>query len=85
MQGSAVDLVLSKGPTPITLPDVAGKTIDEATSTLENLGLDVKVPDCTNVLCRFYDWKSALPVTATDPVQGSTVYRGDTITLSYEQ
>ncbi|MBP1300692.1 MULTISPECIES: Stk1 family PASTA domain-containing Ser/Thr kinase [unclassified Curtobacterium] len=85
VQGSAVDLVLSKGPTPITLPDVAGKTIDEATSTLENLGLDVKVPDCTNVLCRFYDWKSALPVTATDPVQGSTVYRGDTITLSYEQ
>ena len=85
VQGSAVDLVLSKGPTPITLPDVAGKTIDEATSTLENLGLDVQVPDCTNVLCRFYDWKSALPVTATDPVQGSTVYRGDTITLSYEQ
>ncbi|RUQ08798.1 Stk1 family PASTA domain-containing Ser/Thr kinase [Curtobacterium sp. HSID17257] len=85
VRGSAVDLVLSKGPTPITLPDVAGKTIDEATSTLENLGLDVKVPDCTNVLCRFYDWKSALPVTATDPVQGSTVYRGDTITLSYEQ
>ncbi|UBQ03766.1 Stk1 family PASTA domain-containing Ser/Thr kinase [Curtobacterium sp. TXMA1] len=85
VRGSAVDLVLSKGPTPITLPDVAGKTIDEATSTLENLGLDVEVPDCTNVLCRFYDWKSALPVTATDPVKGSTVYRGDTITLSYEQ
>ncbi|WIE76827.1 Stk1 family PASTA domain-containing Ser/Thr kinase [Curtobacterium sp. MCSS17_007] len=85
VRGSAVDLVVSRGPTPITLPDVAGKTIDEATSTLENLGLDVSVPECKNVLCRFYDWKSALPVTATDPVQGSTVYRGDTITLSYEQ
>ncbi|WP_181429207.1 Stk1 family PASTA domain-containing Ser/Thr kinase [Curtobacterium sp. MCSS17_008] len=85
VKGSAVDLVVSRGPTPIALPDVAGKTINEATSTLENLGLEVSVPDCKNVLCRFYDWKASLPVTATDPVQGSTVYRGDTITLSYEQ
>jgi len=85
VQGSAVDLVVSRGPTPITLPDVAGKTIDDATSTLENLGLHVSVPDCTNVLCRFYDWKASTPVDATDPVQGSTVHRGDTIALSYEQ
>ncbi len=85
VQGTAVDLVVSRGPTPITLPDVSGKTINEATSTLENLGLKVSVPDCTNVLCRFYDWKSSLPVSATDPVQGTTVYRGDTVTLSYEQ
>ncbi|WP_259346257.1 Stk1 family PASTA domain-containing Ser/Thr kinase [Curtobacterium sp. ME26] len=85
VRGSTVDLVVSRGPTPITLPDVAGKTIADATSTLENLGLQVTVPDCTNVLCRLTDWKALLRVDATDPVQGSTVYRGDEITLSYRQ
>jgi len=85
VQGSAVDVVVSKGPAPITLPDVHGKTINDATSTLEALGLQVSVPDCTNILCTFYDWKSTLPVTSTDPAAGATVYRGDTVTLSYDQ
>ncbi|WP_288467120.1 Stk1 family PASTA domain-containing Ser/Thr kinase [uncultured Curtobacterium sp.] len=83
-QGSAVDLVVSKGPAPIALPDVAGKTVRDATSTLEALGLEVKVPDCTNILCRISDWKSVLPVTSTDPPAKSTVHRGDTITLAYD-
>ncbi|SDR06398.1 serine/threonine protein kinase [Curtobacterium sp. UNCCL20] len=85
VKGTAIDVVVSKGPTPITLPDVHGKTINEATSTLDNLGLKVVVPDCTNILCGFYDWKSSLPVSSTDPVAGTTVHRGDTITLAYEQ
>ncbi|WIB01352.1 Stk1 family PASTA domain-containing Ser/Thr kinase [Curtobacterium sp. MCBA15_012] len=84
VQGSAVNVVVSRGPTPITLPNVAGKTIDEATATLENLGLEVSVPECTNLLCRIGDWKSVLPVSSTDPVQGTTVHRGDTITLRYD-
>jgi serine/threonine-protein kinase len=85
VKGTAIDLVVSKGPAPISLPDVHGKTINEATSTLETLGLKVKVPDCTNILCGFYDWKSSLPVSSTDPVAGTTVHRGDAITLEYEQ
>ncbi|WP_439691211.1 Stk1 family PASTA domain-containing Ser/Thr kinase [Curtobacterium sp. SP.BCo] len=85
VKGSAVDLVVSKGPAPISLPDVQGKTINDATSTLENLGLKVSVPDCTNILCGFYDWKASLPVDATDPAAGTTVHRGDTVTLSYKQ
>jgi len=85
VKGTAVDLVVSKGPAPITLPDVHGKTINDATSTLENLGLKVSVPDCTNILCGFYDWKASLPVDSTDPAAGSTVHRGDTITLAYKQ
>lgn len=85
VKGTAIDLVVSKGPAPITLPDVHGKTINEATSTLETLGLHVKVPDCTNVLCGFYDWKSSLPVDSTDPAAGTTVHRGDTVTLAYKQ
>ncbi|WP_420367348.1 Stk1 family PASTA domain-containing Ser/Thr kinase [Curtobacterium sp. L1-20] len=85
VKGTAIDVVVSKGPTPITLPDVHGKTIDDATATLQQLGLEVSVPDCTNILCGFYDWKSSLPVEATDPAPGATVYRGDTVTLSYKQ
>jgi len=85
VRGTAVDLVVSKGPAPIALPDVHGKTINQATSTLENLGLKVSVPDCTNILCGFYDWKASLPVTSTDPAAGTTVHKGDTITLAYDQ
>ncbi|TDN43455.1 serine/threonine-protein kinase [Curtobacterium flaccumfaciens] len=85
VKGTAVDLVVSKGPAPISLPDVHGKTINEATSTLETLGLKVVVPDCTNILCGFYDWKSSLPVSSTDPAAGTTVHRGDTVTLAYKQ
>ncbi|OII35128.1 hypothetical protein BIU98_04160 [Curtobacterium sp. MMLR14_010] len=85
VKGTAVDLVVSKGPTPITLPDVHGATINQATSTLEALGLKVSYPDCTNVLCGFYDWKSLLPVRSTDPGGGATVHKGDTIALAYDQ
>jgi serine/threonine protein kinase/beta-lactam-binding protein with PASTA domain len=85
VKGTAVDVVVSKGPVPITLPGVEGKTIDQAASTLQALGLKVTYPDCTNILCQFYDWKSKLPVTSTDPAEGTTVHKGDTITLAYEQ
>jgi beta-lactam-binding protein with PASTA domain/tRNA A-37 threonylcarbamoyl transferase component Bud32 len=85
VKGTAVDVVVSKGPTPITLPKVEGASINQATSTLEALGLKVSYPDCTNVLCSFYDWKANLPVKATDPAPGTTVYKGDTVTLSYPQ
>jgi eukaryotic-like serine/threonine-protein kinase len=85
VRGSAIDLVVSKGPAPITMPDVTNKTIDQAQSTLEGLGLKVTYPDCTNVLCSFYNWKATLPVSATDPAAGTTVHKGDTIKLEYKQ
>jgi len=83
--GSSVQLVVSKGPAPIVLPDVTDKPIARAASTLEALGLKVSYPDCTNVLCTFYDWESSLPVSSTDPAPGTTVHRGDTITFDYKQ
>jgi serine/threonine-protein kinase len=85
VKGSQVQLVVSRGPAPITLPDVTGKTIDQAQSTLEGLGLKVAYPDCTNILCTFYDWKASLPVSGTDPGPKATVHKGDTVTLSYKQ
>jgi len=85
VRGTAIDVVVSKGPTPITLPDVQGKTIADAVASLEALGLQVAVPDCTNILCSIGDWKAVVPVRATDPPAGVTVHRGDTITLDYRQ
>lgn len=41
--GDDVDVVVSKGPQMVTLPDVVGMSTSEATSTLEALGLKVKV------------------------------------------
>ncbi|WP_235510769.1 protein kinase domain-containing protein [Curtobacterium sp. Leaf261] len=85
VEGSQVVLTVSKGPAPISLPDVTGKTISQAASTLEALGLKVSYPDCTNILCSFYDWKSSLPVSGMDPGANATVHKGDTVTLSYKQ
>ncbi|WP_066521195.1 Stk1 family PASTA domain-containing Ser/Thr kinase [Curtobacterium ammoniigenes] len=85
VQGSTVTLTVSRGPAPITLPDVTHETINRASSTLQSLGLKVTYPDCTNVLCAFYDWKATLPVSGTNPAPGTVVRRGDTITLDYKQ
>jgi serine/threonine-protein kinase len=85
VKGSAVDVVVSQGPAPIALPDVSGATIDQARATLGSLGLEVTYPDCTNILCGFYDWESKLPVRSTDPAPGTTVHKGDTVTLAYDQ
>ena len=40
--GDAVEVTVSKGPETVTLPNVVGKTYDEASAMLKALGLDVK-------------------------------------------
>ncbi|TWX40867.1 Stk1 family PASTA domain-containing Ser/Thr kinase [Frigoribacterium sp. ACAM 257] len=81
--GASLDLVVSKGPPPVTVPDVTGKTIDEATAQLQALGLRVSYDRCTAFTCAFYDWEARLPVLATDPPAQSTAARGSTVRLSY--
>jgi serine/threonine-protein kinase len=85
VRGTPVDVVVSKGPVPITLPDVRGTDLARASDTLEALGLEVTYPQCTNILCRLYDWKHSIPVKTTDPAPGTTVHKGDTVTLGYDQ
>jgi serine/threonine-protein kinase len=41
--GDEVDVVVSKGPEMVTIPDVRGRNTDDARKTLEALGLQVKV------------------------------------------
>ena len=86
VKGTAVDVVVSKGPVPIKLPPLKpDTTIDQERATLEALGLKVTYPRCESILCQFYDWESKLPVTSTTPAPGSTVHKGDTVRLEYEQ
>jgi serine/threonine-protein kinase len=71
---SAVDLVVSKGPRPIDVPDFTGQSARKAIHTLEGLGLKVDVS-------RTYD--DTVPggaVIAQDPASG-TLFRGDTVQL----
>ena len=42
-KGDSVDLTISKGPEKVTVPDVTGKSEDEAKKTLEDAGLKVEV------------------------------------------
>jgi beta-lactam-binding protein with PASTA domain len=81
--GATLDLIVSKGPAPVTVPDVTGKTIDDAVADLRALGLRVTYDKCTNFTCAFFDWEARLTVTATDPAPGGTAARGSTIALSY--
>jgi eukaryotic-like serine/threonine-protein kinase len=42
-EGDSVELTVSKGPRMLDVPDVTGKDVDEARSTLEEAGFEVKV------------------------------------------
>ncbi|MFI8196228.1 Stk1 family PASTA domain-containing Ser/Thr kinase [Streptomyces sp. NPDC085942] len=42
-EGDTVELTVSKGPRLVDVPDVTGRTVDEARSTLEEAGFEVKV------------------------------------------
>ena len=72
--GSPVSLVASKGPEPVTVPDVRGKKQDDAENALRAAGLKVT---STQV---FSDDKPAGTVVDQDP-RGGTLARGSTVAL----
>ncbi len=74
-QGSAVDLVLSGGPAPRTVPELAGMTGDQAVAALEQEGLDAEV------VTRFDDEVDEGVVIGSDPTGGTSVERGTTVTV----
>jgi serine/threonine-protein kinase len=73
--GSSVRLFVSKGAAPVKLPDVTGKSEDDARSTLTSLGLTVTVT-------RKYDDKvrSGLVISTTPPA-GTSLHKGDPVTV----
>jgi beta-lactam-binding protein with PASTA domain/tRNA A-37 threonylcarbamoyl transferase component Bud32 len=74
-KGTPVDLVVSAGPAPRTVPNLAGKTVDQARAELRQVGLGAEVTE------RFSGSVEKGLVIGTDPGAGASVARGRTITV----
>lgn len=73
-----VQLVISAGPAPRTIPEVVGRTVEEATAALEALQLEVTVAEAV-----FHDDIPAGSVVSVDPPEGTDdVERGAAVTLT---
>jgi serine/threonine-protein kinase len=74
-EGKEVEVVVSRGPPPVVLPDVAGKPVAEAQATLTQLGFVVAVES------RFDESIAKDVVLLTDPVAGGKASPESTIKL----
>jgi serine/threonine-protein kinase len=74
-KGSFVDLVLSKGPRPIKVPDLIGKTVAEAQSILASRGLTMRRQD------EFNEQMEAGRILRQDPSAGVSAVRGEAVTI----
>jgi serine/threonine-protein kinase len=76
-KGAAVDVVLSAGPAPRTVPNLSGKSYEEAAAALSDLGLEVsRVDSYTD------DDDLKGQVVGTDPAAGAKVGRGGKVTIT---
>jgi len=73
--GTAVSLVVSKGPPPVTVPDVHGKQVADAKAQLAALGLQVTTTET------FSDTVKSGIVISSSPGPGVTVSKGATVNL----
>ena len=77
VMGTVVEVKVSAGPEPRTVPSLVGRTLAEATATLQNLGL---------VIARADDvFSSKVPVgsvVAQDPAADTKLDRGGTVTVA---
>lgn len=76
---SPVALVVSKGPKPVSLPDLTGTPVDEASALLTSQGLEVSVTE------EFSTVYSIGQVISTTPSAGEKVDVGSTVTLVVSQ
>lgn len=75
-RGNTVTLTVSSGPSALLMPDVTGLTLQEATDTIENMGLILD-----NVTYEFQNDFPAGNVISQVPDVGSEVYAGNTVNL----
>jgi len=76
---TAVALLVSRGPKPIHIKDYTGENADQVRDRLVELGLDVKIE---------HDYSEDIKagrVMGQNPGAGSTLYKGDSITLTVSQ
>jgi beta-lactam-binding protein with PASTA domain len=74
--GTAVDLVVSRGPRPVELADWVGKDADQALSWLRHRGLDGSIAGEEHS-----DTVDEGDVISMDPPAGTTLHRGDGVSL----
>jgi serine/threonine-protein kinase len=75
-RGSSVDLVISSGPSALPVPDVRGRTVEDATDILENAGFGVDVVEAPS------DTVPEGNVIAQEPAQNTEAEPGDVVTIS---
>ena len=74
--GTAVDLVVSKGPAPVTVPNLAGDSVDSARSRLDKLDLKLSQGD------QEYNQKvPAGAIISQSPASGALVPPGSTVSV----
>ena len=74
-RGSVVTIVISKGPAPVAIADVRGRTSEEAQQILLGQGLKVRVREQASATV------PAGQVIGTEPPQGEEVERGSPVTV----
>jgi beta-lactam-binding protein with PASTA domain/tRNA A-37 threonylcarbamoyl transferase component Bud32 len=74
-RGQAVSLVVSKGPAPVPLPALVGRSATEAVATLKKLGLQ------SASTLAYSKTVTAGDVISTNPKSGAAVPRGSTVSL----
>ncbi|MEI7623573.1 MAG: PASTA domain-containing protein [Actinomycetes bacterium] len=74
-KGSAIGLIASAGPKPRTVPDLAGKTVVDATAQLDSLGLKVNRSD------EYSDTVAENLVISTTPAAGQSVNKGSAVAV----
>lgn len=75
-KGSSVNITISKGTEQVTVPDLRGKSADEAQRVLASYGLNGQQGDTV-----FSDDVEENRVAQQDIAAGTTAYKGDTITF----
>jgi serine/threonine-protein kinase len=75
-EGRTVHLILSRGPAPVPVPDVAGMNVDDATQALMKAGLTIG-----NTTQRYSAQVPNGDVVATSPPAGVKVRHGSTVDL----
>ena len=73
--GSAIDVVVSRGPKPIPVPRVAGRIVEDATALLEDAGFVVVRTDA------FSDDVARGRVISQDPARGKNLQPGETVSI----
>jgi beta-lactam-binding protein with PASTA domain/predicted Ser/Thr protein kinase len=75
VKNSTVDIHVSRGPPPVTVPNVIGKTRDDAVATLSDAGLQPKV-------FTVHSSKPPNTVTGQDPAGGKKVTKGARVRIN---